>query len=85
MDYLHIQADNPWYNYYIIHSLPADIWKQFGPRSDLIESQALSGSKLFGTLMVFLEEFFVCCVDALHSSLQFFSHVRMFSGLPDMG
>ena len=32
--------------------------KQFGPRSGLTKSQALSGSKLFDTLMVLLKEFF---------------------------
>ena len=51
----------------IINSLPADIWKQFGPRLDLIESQALSGSKFGIPRRIFL---FVCA-DALHSSQQF--------------
>ena len=32
--------------------------KQFGPRQGLTTSQACSGSKLFDTQMVFLEEFF---------------------------
>ena len=35
-----------------------NLGKQFGPRSGPTKCQALSGSKLFDTLMVFLKEFF---------------------------
>ena len=35
-----------------------NICKQFGPRSGPIKRRAGSGSKLFATLIVFLEEFF---------------------------
>ena len=35
-----------------------NLGKHFGPRSGPTKCQALSGSKLFDTLMVFLKEFF---------------------------
>ena len=35
-----------------------NLGKQFGPRSGATKCQALSGSKLFDTLMVFLKQFF---------------------------
>ena len=35
-----------------------DLCKQFWPRSGATKCRAWSGSKLFGTLMVYLKEFF---------------------------
>ena len=39
MDYLHVQADNPWYNYYVKH-VTSRVWKiyhtEYGPFLELI-------------------------------------------------
>ena len=64
--------------------------KQFGPRSEPTECQSWSGSKPFGTLIVFLKEFFkkvssdlFVWLDSLLFSQQFFSYVGTgLSGLP---
>ena len=43
---------------YLLASSADNFCKQFGPRSGPTKCRALSGSKLFDTLMVFLKEFF---------------------------
>ena len=46
-------------NFYLLVSSADNLCKQFGPRSGPTKCRACSGTKLFGTLMVFLKDIFL--------------------------
>ena len=55
---LHPHPQTEYLTLYLLESSADNFCKQFGPRSGSTKCLALSGSKLFDTLVVFLKEFF---------------------------